>query len=175
MSRFPSVDVRKFQLKHMREKHQEIKRLDSLGFKHKDIAAELGCTPENVCQVTGSEIYRRELDVLRVAKDSIAVDVGQRILEIGVKGLDLLDAVVEGTGEGRNADIGLRVRVAMDALDRKSISAKVKTVQGTMTHTHRVDEDVLERIKKRSALAERQAIADGAVEADFEISMEAGA
>ncbi len=168
MSRFPSVDRRKYQMKKMREKHQQVKRLDSLGINHKSIAAEVGCTPENICQITGSEVYRRELDVMRVAKDSVAVDVGKRILEIGVKGLDLLDDVVAGKGQGREADIGLRVRVAMDALDRKSDSAKVKTVQGSMVHTHLVQEDVITRIKERAALAERQATADGMVEAEFE-------
>ena len=105
---------------------------------------------------------------MRVAKDSVAVDVGKRILEIGVKGLDLLDDVISGKGDGKNADIGIRVRVAMDALDRRSESAKVKTVQGNISHSHIVREEVLIRIKDRAALAEQQAISDGAVETEFE-------
>ncbi len=173
MSRFPSVDRRKYQITKMRTRHQEMKRLDSLGFGHKEIAAELGCTPANVCHVTGSELYKRELEVQKVAMDSTTVDVGKRILEIGLKGLDLLDEVVAGVGAGRNADIGLRVRVAMDALDRKSGSAKVKTIQGSMTHKHLVQEDVLDRIKARAAKAEQQAAFDGAVEAEFKEVAEA--
>ena len=170
MSRFPSVDKRKYQIKRMKEKHQEMKRLDSLGFKHKEIAKDLGCTPENVCAVTGSELYKKELEVLSVAKDSVVVDVGKRILDIGVKGLNLLDDVVEGkANNGQQADIGLRVRVAMDALDRKEVSAKVKTVQGNVKHTHMVDETILDRIKERAALAQIEAAKAGMVEAEFEV------
>lgn len=173
MRRFPKILKRKYQIKSMKEKHHAIKRLDSLGIKHKEIAKEVGCTPENVCQVTGSELYMRELDVLRVAKDSVAVDVGKRIIEIGVKGLDLLDDVVNGKGkDGQQADISLRVRVAMDALDRRPESAKVKTIQGDLRH-HLIGVDVLERIKERAALAQQQALADGAVEAEYEIKSEA--
>jgi len=171
VSRFPNVAVRKYQIKEMSQKHHQIKRLDSLGvYSHKEIAKELNCTPENVCAVTGSELYKKEAEVLRVAKDSVAVDVGKRITEIGVKGLDLLDDVVQGKGArtGELADINLRVRVAMDALDRKPTTAKVKTVQGDIRH-HLMEGDVLTRIKERAAAAQRQAIADGMVEANYEV------
>lgn len=146
-----------------------MKRLDSLGIKNIEIAKELEVTPENVCAVTGSELYKRELDVIRVAQDSVCVDVSKRITAIGVKGLDLLDEVVAGTGRGKEADIGLRVRVAMDALDRKPETAKVKTVQGNVTLTHMVGEDVLTRIKERAAQANRLAVNDGmVVDAQYE-------
>lgn len=165
--RFPKV--RKYQIGKMRERHQEMKRLIVLGMKSTEIARELDCTPENVCAVTGSELFRREIDVLRVARDSLTVDVSQRIIEIGVKGLDLLDEVVEGIGQGKGVDIGLRIRVAMDALDRSSKSAKVKTVQGDIKHTHLVEDSVLDRIKLRAKEAGMIASQAGMVEEDAEV------
>ncbi len=173
MGRYPSVSRTKYQLLNMKEKHQEIKRLDSLGMKKKEIAAEIGCAASNITGITGSEIYKKHMDVLRVARDSVVIDISQRITELGVKSMDLLENVVAGEGKGlkgQTADIGMRIRVAMDNLDRNPESAKVRTIQGNVSVSHIVGEDVLNRIKERAAAAQLEAKKAGMVEAEFEVA-----
>jgi hypothetical protein len=139
----------------MWQKHHEIKRLMFLEFTPKRISEIIGCTPENICAITGSELFKRELAVMSAARDASSIEVSKHIQKIGSKGLRLLEDVVDGIGEGKGADIGLRAKISMDMLDRRPESAKVRNIKGDVTHTHAVDNDTLDRIKGRAREAQR--------------------
>lgn len=144
---------RKYQIEGLWEKHHEIKRLELVGItSNKVIAEALGVTPESVCAIRGSELYRRELQAASFAKDCAALDVARAIEEEGPKCLELLTAIrdnrVEVTGEP--SPITLRAHVAEDLLDRNAKSAKVRQVQGEFKHAHLVADTTISRIKERA-------------------------
>lgn len=166
MGRLPYVQRRKYQIQHMWDKHHEIKRLLLLGLSQKKIAEIIGCTPQNICQITGSELFKREMQVAAAARDSAAVDVARAVKDMGPKALDLLDAVLENDVDrtGEHASLNLRTNVAQDILDRHAKTAKVRHIDGNIQHSHVVTEDAIARIKDRAK----------EIEAEFEVLEEAG-
>lgn len=161
MARIPYVPRRKYQLQHMWDKHKEVLRLTLLGVAPKDIATELNCTPENICQITGSEIFKRELQVFRAARDTAAIDVARAIQDIGPKCLQLLEDVLDNNKDklGENCPVALRAGVAQDLLDRHAKTAKVKHIDGAISVNHIATTQTIQELKDRAK----------AIEAEFEV------
>ena len=157
----PRVVKRKYQIQHMWDKHHEIKRLTLLGMKAVDVAKHLGCTQENICAITGSELFKREMQVVRAARDCASIDVARAIQSVGPKCLGLLTAVLTNDVEalGETIPVSLRAHVAQDLLDRHGKTAKVKHIDGDIRLTHEVGESVIDRIKERAR----------AIQAEFEV------
>ena len=152
MGRIPRVARRKYQIQYLWDKHHEVKRLALLGFTNKKVANLLECTPENICAITGSELFKREIQAARAARDSASIDVARAIQNLGPKALGLLDAVLENDKEtiGEHAPISLRANVAQDLLDRHAKTAKVKHIDGDFRVSHLVGEETIKSIKDRA-------------------------
>lgn len=152
MGRIATVERRKYQIQGVWDKHHEVKRLDLLGFSNKQIAERLGVTPQNICDIRGSELYKAEMASARIARDCATFEVSKAIEEEGPKCLRLLTAIRDNRIEeiGESAPLPLRAHISMDLLDRNAKSAKVKQVQGEFKHAHVVVETTLERVKERA-------------------------
>ena len=62
------VEERKYTLKEVQDSHREIARLLVMGLNNKDIAEELGVTPEMVSYTINSPVVMREIENMRAAR-----------------------------------------------------------------------------------------------------------
>ena len=129
-------------LKHLWERHHQIKRLALLGFSNKDIAAQIGLSEVRVSIIRNSPVFVRELNKLSGRADDRALDLQTLFVQDAHKNYALLAAVRDGE---LTDDVRVRVQVAQDLLDRSGHS-KVQRIEGRFAHAH-LDAEALERIK----------------------------
>ena len=129
----------------MWEVHHEICRLAMAGMKQVDIARVLGITEVSVSTCLNSAVVKQHLHVMRLAKDSAALDVAKKIEEMQPKAAKVLDAVLEGETD---ANTRLKVEVAKDVLDRGGHGAP-KIVKGEIAHAFLTAQDI-EDIKQKA-------------------------
>ena len=173
MGRVRRTDVRKYQIQGMSDKHHAIKRLVILGYGNKEIAKQVGCTPENICQITGSELFKQEIAIMKTAADCTTLEISQAIQEEGPKCLELLTAVRDNKLDGETCHAALRVKVAQDMLDRNEKTAKVRQIQGNINHRHLVAVTTIAGIKDRAKQARAEALNimnNTEQEAEYELS-----
>jgi len=145
--RIPAIDRAGWQVGDIWEQHHEIIRYLMLGFKNVEIAKRMGLTPEHISSIRNSPIIQERLSMMMAARDVNAIEISQDIMKIVPKSLALLKSVIEGTGEGSEASIGLRVKAAESNLDRAGFGAVKKVV--SENHNYYTDEDI-EAMKKRA-------------------------
>ena len=144
MGRTPSPNGRKYQIQTIWDTHHEICRLALLGMKHVEIASTLGVTPATVSYTLNSELVKKQLMIMRGARDASSVDVAKRIQEMLPEALEVLDTILKN----ENASASVRTNIAQDLLDRGGHGApKVIETRGFMAHLSGED---IERIKQRA-------------------------
>jgi hypothetical protein len=125
MGRLPTGN-RKYQIDHIWNVHHEVKRLALLGMKNVDIARTLNVSDVMVSYTLNSTIVRRELDIMRGARDLDALEVSRSIKQLAPKAVEVLDAMLEDDVLPQ-----YRLAAARDVLDRsghpavKGIDVKV--------------------------------------------------
>lgn len=126
MGRIPSKD-RKYNIQKLWDVHHEILRLTLLGLKSVDIATMLGVTPAMVSYTQNSTIAKRQLAVMRGARDANAVDVAKTIQELQPAAVQKLSELMESETEA------ISLKAAMTLLDRGG-NAPVQRVQADHRH-----------------------------------------
>ena len=155
---------RKYEISFMYQRHHEIKRYVLLGLSNVDIAGIMGCTPQNISDVRNSEIFLKELRVLQTSRDSDYIDIAKVLRDDNGKSL----ALVRKVRDNPEHPISLRLKAAIDLLDRDSRTAKVRSIQGEFTHSIVSPEEV-ERIKGEVKEAKELMYGDNSiVEAEIE-------
>jgi len=141
MGRIPEGN-RKYQIEQMWSVHHEIVRLALMGMKSVDIARQLNISPVTVSYTLNSAVVRRQLDVMRGARDVDAVNIAAEIKKLLPKAVKVLDEVMDGQNDA------LRLRAAQDALDRGGHAA-VRMMKVDSTHHFTADEiaDIKSRAK----------------------------
>jgi hypothetical protein len=141
-----SEEVRKtFEVTKMHDLHKEIARRLLIGQKAIDIASDLNITPATVSYTRNSPIVQRQLDLMHGARDADAVDFAVDIKRTAGKALVLLEDIIDGDVNGEPINIGLRLRAAVDALDRHIPKVQVQK----NFHAHFTAEDI-EELKRRA-------------------------
>lgn len=136
-------NVRKtFTVENIWDSHQEVMRLAVTGMKQSDIAKELGVTEAMVSYTLNSPVVKRQMSIMRSARDVDAVDVAKRIQEIAPKAIDTLEELLL---EGNDT---IKLRAATDILDRAGHAA-VKTLRTESLAIH-LNKDDLDEIKRRA-------------------------
>ena len=138
---------RKYQIKSIWDLHHEIMRLAVLGWKSTEIAQQLGCTPETVSNTLGSELVKRQLEVMRGARDSDTIDVLEEIKRLAPTALETIKGVMEDINSGART----RLTAAIDIMDRAGYAAP-KVIEGRFTNVHLTVEEI-EDIKRRAQSA----------------------
>ena len=126
MGRIPSED-RKYNIQKLWDVHHEILRLTLMGLKAVDIATMLGVTPAMVSYTQNSTIAKRQLAVMRGARDAHAVDVAKKIQELQPAAVQKLSELMESETEA------ISLKAAMTILDRGG-NAPVQRVQADHRH-----------------------------------------
>jgi predicted transcriptional regulator len=132
---------RQYQIQHLWEQHHRMLRLALLGLNYKDIAAELGVTPQTVSNTINSAMGQKLLQEMRGAANKEAVDTASRLKEMNDQALDVLEEILKDADK----PIALRAKVAMDNLSRTGFAPQIN-VKGTFDHRHFGPDDI-ERIK----------------------------
>lgn len=145
--RVPTNGSRKYQVKAIWNQHHEIMRLSLCGWKQADIARHLGVSEAMVTYTLNSEIVRKQMAIMRGARDAEALDVAIEIKRLAPLALKRLEEVLSD----ETAQARLRVEVAKDLLDRAGY-APVKQIEGKMLNMHLTAEDI-EDIKNRAKAA----------------------
>jgi hypothetical protein len=128
--------------------HKEVLRLVSVGMSNVDIAEQLSCSAQAVSNIRNSPVSKEHLEKLSGARDADTVDINDRINELAPRALELLENIINGTGEGEKASISLRAKEANALLDRAGFSPVRKlSSQGLSMH---LTVDDIERIKERA-------------------------
>jgi len=135
---------RKYQIQKLWDIHHEILRLLLLGWDKTEIARTLGVTPVMVSYTANSELAKRQLEVMRGARDSEALDLSVEIKRFAPEAFETLQAIMRDA----NTHEKHKIAIAMDALDRAGY-APPKVIEGRFMHAHFTAEEI-EEMKKRS-------------------------
>jgi len=145
-----------YQVKKLQGRHRRMVRGILLGQKNKDIAKQLGVTPQSVSIVKNSLVAMEKMDELNDKADAKAIDVATQIQQVQAPALELLTKVVKGdedvTAEN-GVPINLRVKTALSLMASgghgpvRRIDAKI---DGNVNVYTRQDLDAM----RRRALAE---------------------
>jgi predicted transcriptional regulator len=141
MGRLPTGE-RKYAIQQVWDVHREIARLLVIGMKHVDIAEQLGISEATVSYTANSPVVKREIDLMRGARDLDAVDVAKRIQEVAPKALEVLEELLD------TANDAIKYRTAADILDRAGHAA-VRNVRLETLSVHLNKEDI-EDIRNRA-------------------------
>lgn len=140
-----------FEVNEMWELHHEIVRRLVLGQKNSEIAKALNVTPVMVSYTRNSKVVRKQLDLMRGARDAETLDVAIRIRENAPEALALLEDIIEDHGETHG--IALAARTAESMLDRGGYAAP-KKLEGVIAH---FTKDEIEELKRQAVEASRDA------------------
>jgi hypothetical protein len=135
---------RKYQAQSLWNLHHEILRLAVLGTKHVDIAKELNITPATVSNCLNGELGRKQLAIMRGARDAETIDVAIEIRRNAPKAYQVLMEYLENP----DFDPRQRITIAMDQLDRAGYAAP-KVIETRGTHLHLTPDDIRD-IKQRA-------------------------
>lgn len=135
-----------FAVNEMTELHHEISRQILLGRKNVDIAEELKCTPQTVCNVRNSPVVQAKLSKMVKERDDQAVNIIEEVNKRLPRALEILDeAIYDETGE---LPLSMRLKEANTLLDRKE---KIEGLGQRHFHAHAMlTQDDIENIKERA-------------------------
>ena len=83
-------------IKQLWQRSHEILRLALIMPKHKEIARVLGITEATVSNTLNSELGRRKLSKMRLARDGETIDVAKRVAELLPKAIDTYEKILDG-------------------------------------------------------------------------------
>ena len=159
MAKLPTGN-RKYQIKQLWSRHEEINRRLLLGQKSKDIAKDLKISEATVSYTKNSKLAQKELGIMKAARDASTMDVAQQIQEIAPQALEILEEIMVDDDSQKS----LKAKVATDLLDRAGYSPP-KKVLGMVAHQHFTGDDI-EKIKAR---AKKIGIGTGAIIQEGEV------
>lgn len=139
-----NTNGRGYQIQKLWSLHHEICRLLLLGWTHKKIADELRVTPVMISYTANSELVKRQLEIMRGARDAEAFDLSVEIKRFAPEAFETLQTIMRDV----NTHEKHKIAIAMDALDRAGY-APPKIIEGRFLHGHFTAEEI-EDMKKRS-------------------------
>ena len=124
-------DRKTFEVNELWELHHEIVRRLTLGQKSVEIARSLNVSKAMVSYTKNSKVVKKQLDLMRGARDAETLDIAIRIRENAPEALALLEDIIEDHGDTHG--IALAARTAESMLDRGGYAAP-KKLEGVVAH-----------------------------------------
>lgn len=153
-----SRDVRKtYDIQKLWDSNREILRLIALGWKDREIAEKLNITPQTVSNTRNSTLGKRQLAIIRGARDAETFSVMKKVDELLPKAFKVYEEILESEG--------------ISSLKKQTADTVVKDLAGHAAPTKvdvRQSSVIMERIeivKERANLA-REAIRSSKVMAE---------
>ena len=135
-------------IKQIWQQHHEVIRLAVLGFGVMEIARMVGFTPAMIRNILGSEVVKRQMEVMVGAKDFDCLELKKEIESLAPLAIDVLRGIMENDNESsRN-----RLAAATDILDRAGF-APPRVIQGTLSISH-ITSSELDELKQRAREAQ---------------------
>lgn len=141
MGRPPTGD-RIYTVQHIWNVHHEVVRLAIMGFKQVDIATQLNVSEAMVSYTLNSPIVKRQLDIMRAARDINSIDVARQIRDLAPVAVEKMKQLMES-----NTDM-VSLRASQDILDRAGFGAIKKEVSLSGQLTKEDIEDIKNRAKE---------------------------
>ena len=133
-----------YEIQKVWDRHHNMKRLAVLGLSYRQIARACGVSEATVANVLSSPVMKQQLSLMQSAADSEALDVNAKLQKMAEKAVDLLDKALSD----EEAPLGLRAKIAMDALDRTG-HPKHTAISGAIVHAHLTKDDI-DKIKNEA-------------------------
>lgn len=156
LSSLPSYsgdDGKSWEIKELRGLHHTIIRLHCSGMGNKDIADQLGITPQTVSNTINSQIGKQQIAIMQASLDASFIETQRHLNELAPLAVLALGSLIIDKDEPG----AVKVRAAKEVLDRTGHS-------GVQKHLHaHVTSDEIAAIKER-ALATGQIVRDEDVE-----------
>lgn len=138
------VEERAYNIQNLWELHHEIIRQISLGATNKEVAENLGISPQTVSNTRNSPLAKEKLAWFQEKMDLDALEMSQRIQRFAPRALSYLEDIIAGEVEG--VSVALRAKYADKHLGRAGHGEVKKSVNVTGTLT----KDEIEALKRRS-------------------------
>ena len=145
------------QIRHLSDKHQQVVAMTKSGRTNTEIAKALDISTEWVKAVRFSWLGEQEASRLDELRDDETLDLMGKLTKGSELAVDyLLEALTPTTAQGAKFENmpALKVKIALDVLDRNPDAAKVTRIQSSKIVAHATVDDLM-RIKK---LAKKQQI-----------------
>jgi hypothetical protein len=126
-----------YEIQKVWDRHHNMKRLAILGLSNRQIARACGVSEVTVNNVLSSPLMRQQLELMQAAADVETLDVNAKLQRMAEKAVDLLDKAMSD----EQAPLGLRAKIAMDALDRSG-HPKHTAISGSIVHAHLTKDDI---------------------------------
>jgi predicted transcriptional regulator len=140
---------KRWQVSEMWDRHHEVARLISLGYKNTEIAEKLGCTPQSVSMIRNSPVVGEQVGILQGVRDKETVDINKRIRSLVPKCLD----VVEECLEDEKVPVSVK---AMNAFKLMAVAGHTPPKNHFVQSTHTLRVEDIEAIKERALQIARQ-------------------
>ena len=153
-SRLSLLDLPQRTMKPLLARQREVARRLTLGEKQKDIAPELGYTPQAISYMKRKNpAFQEHLEDLQEAKDNEVISLRNKVSAGASAGLDILVKILTPrTEEHQKADLKTKVRVAQDLLDRDGRAPRTTASKISGQHLHAVlSVEDIEEIKQAAA------------------------
>jgi len=92
-------DRKTFEVSEMWDLHHEIVRRLVIGETNAEISRSLGVSKQMISYTRNSKVVRRQIDIMRGARDADTIDIAKRIRENAPKALDLLETIIDDRGD----------------------------------------------------------------------------
>lgn len=138
---------RRYEVQEIQERHREMIRLSVMGCNNKEIAHQLGVSPQNVSDVLNSRLVKLHMQKLQAVRDAAVAEAQIDLADMLPQAVEHYRDVLEGRVDPQD-----KTRVAGEVLDRAGV---VKTAKIEAMHTT-LDLTELQKIKERSLAAARE-------------------
>lgn len=142
-------ESRTFEVNEMWELHHEIVRRLVLGQKNADVARALNVSEQMVSYTRNSKVVKKQLDIMRAARDADTIDIAKDIRDKAPKALALLEDIIDDHGE--TFSMGLAAKTAENWMDRAGYPAP-RNVNVAAVVAHFTSDEIAEL--KRQAIEE---------------------
>ena len=132
-------------VKRIQQYHHEILRLTVLGVTPKRIAEHVGLSATTVDRILRSDLVKKRLEQLQVARTANTLSVTRRLVEMAPKALDVLEEALHD----ETSPIRDRVKVAQDLMDRSG-NSKITRGRIEVEHGGKV-KNLIQRVKENAA------------------------